>query len=174
MGGIQPAASLTTQLLHTSLHECAAEHGGATVVQAFVRLQRNQPYPQRARCFRHLDIISRQLHLLLLRSRESIASASNASDVNSLRPVGGRSSATTLSRSVTSTVSPVATRRMYSDSLFLRILRPTVRIPEGSYWTLPWQSVLYSAVDRSISPPSRHHLEILGINHCRASAALLL
>src|SRR5215212_8217994 len=44
--------------------------------------------------------------------------------------VGGRSSATTRSRSVTSTVSPASARRTYSLSLFLRTLRPTERMAE--------------------------------------------
>src|SRR5665213_626057 len=44
------------------------------------------------------------------------------------RAWGGTSSATTLSRSVTRIVSPLAARRTYSLSLFFRILRPTTRM----------------------------------------------
>jgi len=67
------------------------------------------------------------------------ASARNASDRNALRPgCGGPSSATTRSRSVTSTVSPLAASLTYSLSLFLSTLRPTARIRHkvatGSYF----------------------------------------
>src|SRR5262245_34181448 len=66
------------------------------------------------------------------------ASASNASATNGLRPAwGGTISATTRSRSVTRTVSPLAARRTYSLSLFLSTFRPTERMPTkvatGSY-----------------------------------------
>ena len=54
------------------------------------------------------------------------ASASKASASSGLRFFwGGVSSATTRSRSVTSTVSPLAARRTYSLSLFLRTFNPT-------------------------------------------------
>src|SRR5215470_3243124 len=57
------------------------------------------------------------------------ASANSASARSWLRPAcGGTISATTRSRSVTSTVSPPAARRIYSLSLFLSTLRPTERI----------------------------------------------
>ncbi len=53
------------------------------------------------------------------------ASASKASARSGLRLFcGGTSSATTRSRSVTSTVSPLAARRTYSLSLFLRTFNP--------------------------------------------------
>src|SRR5262249_26856607 len=57
---------------------------------------------------------------------------------DSPRPaVGGLISATMRSRSVTSTVSPRATSRMYSLSLFFSTLRPTARtafkVASGSY-----------------------------------------
>src|SRR5262245_44967067 len=61
------------------------------------------------------------------------ASARRASASSPLRPPrGGPSSATTRSRSVTSTVSPVCARRMYSLSLFFRTLRPTARMSPRS------------------------------------------
>src|SRR5687768_2609632 len=61
-------------------------------------------------------------------------SASRASLTSTARPgSGGRSSATTRSRSVTRTVSPSAARRTYSLSLFFNALMPTARIPNGSY-----------------------------------------
>jgi len=54
------------------------------------------------------------------------ASASKASANSGLRFFGGgASSATTRSRSITSTVSPLAARRTYSLSLFLRTFNPT-------------------------------------------------
>src|SRR5262245_27268513 len=57
------------------------------------------------------------------------ASASMASASMGLRPAwGGTSSATTRSRSVTSTTSPLAAKRTYSLSLFFRTLMPTARI----------------------------------------------
>ena len=57
------------------------------------------------------------------------ASASCASASSSAWPAcGGDESATTRSRSVTSTVSPPATSRTYSLSLFLRTFRPIARI----------------------------------------------
>jgi len=57
------------------------------------------------------------------------ASASKASARSGLRFFwGGASSATTRSRSVTSTVSPLAARRTYSLSLFLRTFNPTALI----------------------------------------------
>src|SRR5437016_173007 len=50
------------------------------------------------------------------------ASASRASESKGLRlSLGGTSSATTRSRSVTRTVSPRAARRTYSESLFFRV-----------------------------------------------------
>jgi len=66
------------------------------------------------------------------------ASASKASASSGLRFLwGGASSATTRSRSVTSTVSPLAARRTYSLSLFLRTFRPTAlidsNVASGSY-----------------------------------------
>jgi hypothetical protein len=66
-------------------------------------------------------------------------SANMASSTASLRPgVGGMSSATTRSRSVISTVSPLAARRTYSLNLFLRTLRPIAltgtKVPSGSYF----------------------------------------
>ena len=52
-----------------------------------------------------------------------------ASASSGLRPArGGTNSATTRSRSVTRTVSPLATKRTYSLSRFFRVLRPTARI----------------------------------------------
>src|SRR5215472_11443435 len=57
------------------------------------------------------------------------ASANRASASSGLRlGLGGTISATTRSRSVTSTVSPLAAKRTYSLSLFLSTLRPTERM----------------------------------------------
>ena len=57
------------------------------------------------------------------------ASASKASARSGLRLFwAGASSATTRSRSVTSTVSPLSARRTYSLSLFLRTFNPTARM----------------------------------------------
>jgi hypothetical protein len=66
------------------------------------------------------------------------ASASSASTSTGLRVVsGGRISATTRSRSVTSTVSPRSAKRTYSLSLFLRTFNPTAftytRVASSSY-----------------------------------------
>ena len=71
------------------------------------------------------------------------ASASNASARSGLRFFwAGASSATTRSRSVTNTVSPLSARRTYSLSLFLRTFSPTARIggkvASGSYHVKSW------------------------------------
>src|ERR1051326_8390313 len=68
--------------------------------------------------------------------------ARSASERTGLRAAwGGTSSATTRSRSVTRTVSPLAASRTYSLSLFLRTFRPTERIytkvATGSYIVNP-------------------------------------
>lgn len=66
-----------------------------------------------------------------------MASASTASDANGPRPCGGHSSATARSRSVTRTVSPPLTSRMYSLGPVLQELEPDCppgqKVASGSY-----------------------------------------
>src|SRR5262249_21110232 len=86
-------------------------------------------------------------------------SASNASATNGLRPAwGGTISATTRSRSVTRTVSPLAARRTYSLSLFLSTFRPTERMPTkvatGSYLVNAPAFTTEGYLDAAHGPPA--------------------
>ena len=62
------------------------------------------------------------------RPRRTSSARSASARIGLLSTLGGTISATTRSRSVTSTVSPDAAKRMYSLSLLFRTFRPTVRI----------------------------------------------
>src|SRR3982074_1262362 len=71
---------------------------------------------------------------------------------------GGTISATTRLRSVTTTVSPAAARRIYSLSLFFRILRPTVGIV--AKWLLEATLSNDATKERSAQGCSRRHHDL--------------